>query len=394
MKKIIFSVLIVASLVFTGCSGGGDVMPTATPKPASTEITSPAPTTDPILTVPEATALLRERFGEHSVISRMPDMERYENGLQLYGFSVDYSGIGHEIPADAYVYVWVNSVTGWMDFEESGLYANIPDNMFPVPMREGVVIPYDSFSPPGHESDIAIYYGFADEGVMELYKEQLRTAGFVDYGTVQSVESLWQYERSDTGATLIVEMYSGEERFSMNMYVNYLNGQSPTSESNNTFGTSSNNEDTEFNQVLIEYALTGNWHAAPGIPSGYAERFIFSVSHDFIYLKSEMDTTEPLLSYWGTWSAGEDDLELTITHKKMIVGGIVTEDETGEQALTGGVMEVVELSSPEIITLSLSQMKIDENHFTGEDGAAYPFTVKIGETEYWKFDYFDDVADY
>ena len=225
MRKIIFSVLIVASLAFAGCSDGGDAMPTATPKPTSTEITSTTPTTDPILTGSEATALLRERFGEHSVISRMPDMERYEDGVQLYGFSVDYSGIGREIPADAYVYVWVNSVTGWLDFEESGLYANIPDNMFPVPMRDGVVIPYDSFSPPYHESDIAICYGFTDVGVMELYKEQLRTAGFVDYGTVHSVESLWQFERSDTGATLIVEMNSEEELFSMNMYVNYLNGQ-------------------------------------------------------------------------------------------------------------------------------------------------------------------------
>jgi hypothetical protein len=186
------------------------------------------------LSATEAKALLRERFGGHNRISYMPDMDKLEEGIQIYGFSVDYSAslepFGSPYPY-SYAYAWVNSVTGITNFEEAGYteaagpnwYANIPDNMFPIPMLDGVIIPYNSFSPPYHEWDISIYYVYIDTSVMKSYQAQLRDAGFVDHGSVQSVDSLWRYDRGDDGATLIVEMFNGGEMFSMNMYVNYLN---------------------------------------------------------------------------------------------------------------------------------------------------------------------------
>ena len=57
---------------------------------------------------------------------------------------------------------------------------------------------------------------------MKSYQAQLKEVGFVNYGTVQSVESLWQYERENDGAVFTVEMYSEGETFSMNMYVNFF----------------------------------------------------------------------------------------------------------------------------------------------------------------------------
>jgi len=32
--------------------------------------------------------------------------------------------------------------------------------------------------------------------------------------------------------------------------------------------------------------LTGNWHAAPGFPAGYAERYIFYANYKFIFLQN------------------------------------------------------------------------------------------------------------
>ena len=105
--------------------------------------------------------------------------------------------------------------------DDLDLYIDIPDSMFPIPMLDGVVIPYEWYAPPeeGYEVTSYVYEG---ESFMESYKEQLQDAGFVDNGSVGWIESLWRYEREEDGATLIVEMFHEDERFVINMYVNYL----------------------------------------------------------------------------------------------------------------------------------------------------------------------------
>lgn len=57
---------------------------------------------------------------------------------------------------------------------------------------------------------------------MESYQVQLKEAGFIDYGNVQSVESLWIYEREEDEATLVIEMNTYDDGFGVVMYVNYL----------------------------------------------------------------------------------------------------------------------------------------------------------------------------
>jgi len=126
--------------------------------------------------------------------------------------------------------VWINSITGDEIFQENGytetgssqLYTNIPDRMFPVPMINDTVIPYDWFIPPNHDNDVSITYVYDDLSIIESYQKQLKKAGFIDYGMVMSVDSLWKYEREEDGATLVIEMYTYDKGFSMVMYVNYL----------------------------------------------------------------------------------------------------------------------------------------------------------------------------
>ena len=182
-------------------------------------------TSEEMLSATEAQALLID-WCEWNEVSYMPSIDKQVGEVKLYGFLVDYSGWGFESSAVQYCYAWVNSSTGVINFEEAGyseaagsnLYGNIPDSMFPIPMRDGAVISYDWFSPP--EYVWGVTYVYNDKSVMGSYQAQLRDAGFVDRGTVQSVESLWQYERVDGSTVFTVEMYSGEKQFSMNMYVN------------------------------------------------------------------------------------------------------------------------------------------------------------------------------
>ena len=105
----------------------------------------------------------------------------------------------------------------------AGLYADIPDSGFPIPMLDGKPIPYESVSLPEEGWEVTSFvYSFSGAGFMDSYKEQLREAGFVDQGSAAHIESFWRYDRSGDGASLFVEMFHEESRFCINMYVNYL----------------------------------------------------------------------------------------------------------------------------------------------------------------------------
>jgi len=249
MKKslLLFVNLLLMVIIFTSCSKAPITPTVQTPEdteqispepteqisPEPTEQISPEPTeqispepTEDILSFDEAQDLLIN-WCEWNVVTYMPDMDKQEEGVQLYGFLVDYTDSGLEWSGETYCYAWVNSSTEMISFEEAGyleangpnLYANIPASIFPIPMRDGAVIPYDWFSPPDYVWGVA--YMYEDKSVMESYQAQLKKAGFVDYGTVQSVESLWQYEQGDDEFKFTVEMYSEGDMFSMNMYVGY-----------------------------------------------------------------------------------------------------------------------------------------------------------------------------
>ena len=115
----------------------------------------------------------------------------------------------------------VNNLREWDELQY--FYAGIPDRMFPVPMRQGAIIPYNGFSPP-EEGWIKTTYRYEDAGFSELYKQQLKEAGFVEQeGAPEGMESLWRYDRSSDEASLLVELLNDEGRFIISMYINYLN---------------------------------------------------------------------------------------------------------------------------------------------------------------------------
>ena len=204
-------------LFLSGC--GNNVEPTPTPEPTPAEHIGQETleSTESILSVAKAQDIISGIY-EYYKIAYMPEMNKQEGEVSHYAFIVDYTGNVSETSAYTYCYAWVNSVTGFVKFEEAGyteangrnLYANLPDSMFPIPMINGTVIPYDEFSPP--EYVLSVAYSYADKNVMEIYQAQIREAGFVNHGQVMSVDSLWTYERDKDGATLMVEFrYGGDE---------------------------------------------------------------------------------------------------------------------------------------------------------------------------------------
>lgn len=231
MKKgiLLFLNVLLMLMILTSCSKPA-VTPTDKP-PKDTEQTKPKPVEN-ILSLEEAQDLLIN-WCDLNEITYSPALDKEEDEIPLYGFLVDYFDNAFKYSGETYCYAWVNASTGKINFEEAGyleanyselgipnLYTNIPDNIFPVPLRDGIVIPYDWFSPPEYVSGVT--YSYKDKSVMESYQAQLRDAGFSDLGTIQSVESLWQYTQEDDGTTFTVEMYRDGETFSMNMYINYM----------------------------------------------------------------------------------------------------------------------------------------------------------------------------
>ncbi len=183
---------------------------------------------------------LHETFGEGYIkLYYIPDMNKQKDGVLHYCFLIDYFDILYnyqDLPSNAgintttHTFAWVNSDKEFPEFQEADytqvngakMYSNIPDNKYPIPMRDGKLVPYDRFSPPSLYNQ-PMGYVYYDLSFMEVYKQQLKEAGFVDHGTVMRVESLWTYERESDGATLLVEIFSSDNGFSISMYVNYLN---------------------------------------------------------------------------------------------------------------------------------------------------------------------------
>jgi len=86
-------------------------------------------------------------------------------------------------------------------FEEYGFcfetgrnyYANMPDPMFPIPFRDGQVIPYDRFRPPGEW--FGVMYIFYDLTVIDAYVEQMKEAGFDgEYGFGEDGIRRWGFD--------------------------------------------------------------------------------------------------------------------------------------------------------------------------------------------------------
>ena len=114
----------------------------------------------------------------------------------------------------------INSLKEWNELKY--FYSGIPDRMFPIPMQRGVIIPYDWFSSP-EEGWVISQFVYYNDSFKESYKKQLIDAGFVELKEApQGIESLWRYDRSADGATLMVELIHVENQLVIKMYINYF----------------------------------------------------------------------------------------------------------------------------------------------------------------------------
>lgn len=167
-----------------------------------------------VLSVDEAQEFLSWYFRD---ISYMPDRNKQEEGVQHYCFLVEYPEVRLRMFES---YVWVNSVTWDLVFEEHYYYANIPDNRIPVPMLNEIEIPYDRFVPPYSGYQLTSYM-FTDTSVEESYQAQLRESGFEDKGEVAGFDILWIHEHYDDGATILVGIKHFEGSLYIDMYISY-----------------------------------------------------------------------------------------------------------------------------------------------------------------------------
>ena len=110
----------------------------------------------------------------------------------------------------------VNNLKEWDALKY--FYSSIPDSGFPIPKRNGMIIPYDEFSPPEEGWTITSYI-YEDTGFKESYQKQLRDAGFKEDTERQGN---WRFDRPQDGATLMVEMVQENNQLVIQMYVNYF----------------------------------------------------------------------------------------------------------------------------------------------------------------------------
>ena len=195
------------------------------PDPSETENTTepsePATQepTEEILTPEDAQILLNKYFVGRYKTSYLPANNRQDEDTLYYRFSIEITYISAPIE-NTVAYAWVNSVTGELEFEERYFYANVPDSMMPIPMRNGVVVPYDYYTPPNHAWCGG--YHFLNMSMLDVYKEQLREAGFFDRGQVMSIDSMWSYNRKEDKIHLDVELRYRENGFVISMNVSDL----------------------------------------------------------------------------------------------------------------------------------------------------------------------------
>ena len=135
--------------------------------------------------------------------------------------------------------------------------------------------------------------------------------------------------------------------------------------------------------------LPGMWHANNVVGSGFAERWRFDETGDFIYGASQYDMLDRLLFESGTWKVEGNRLLLTIEWRIVLEGGEVIEVD-GEQAIEGASPIAEPLSPVETKTLVLGDY--------GQDPETERACLTIGGVTYYDYsgqpNMFDGYYDY
>jgi len=141
--------------------------------------------------------------------------------------------------------------------------------------------------------------------------------------------------------------------------------------------------------ALRETALIGYWQGFPGIAAGFASRYIFFANYDFVYFANQMCFVNPERELSGRWRIIDDELELIITTRRVLVGGVEEPCPIFQVYWRGATLETFMLEEPEIIRLSLSCFTVDKNPYC--DYQSRNHSIEIGGETFWKFDFFYDL---
>jgi hypothetical protein len=145
-------------------------------------------------------------------------------------------------------------------------------------------------------------------------------------------------------------------------------------------------EDIDLEQTALECALVGFWHAAPGVPAGYCERYYFLLNHTFIWANSQMDGERQLLENGGTWEIVDGALLLNVEWEWVLVGGEIVPDVLLGSKLEGATSQINEFDPPEVVIYP--DFAIHREEMFSE---IHPYYIDLGEEQYWKFNAFDDI---
>lgn len=76
---------------------------------------------------------------------------------------------------------------------------------------------------------------------------------------------------------------------------------------------------SSFSQTEDE--LIGSWQASEVVASGYNDTYTFNENRTFIFIFNQMDCAKRDVSFEGFWNLLNNEIELTLTAKTILVGG-------------------------------------------------------------------------
>jgi hypothetical protein len=131
--------------------------------------------------------------------------------------------------------------------------------------------------------------------------------------------------------------------------------------------------------------LVGVWQDAPGMAAGWSNAYQFFDDGRFTFNTSQMNMKERERSRSGTWKLDGGKLLLETTERMVIEGGAPANDGSEfSDEIVGGKEVTKKIAPAKAESLELTPM--------ADDPETKRARVRIGQTEYWKFE--DDPASY
>ena len=140
-----------------------------------------------------------------------------------------------------------------------------------------------------------------------------------------------------------------------------------------------------------DVSLTGIWQDTPEIASGWSYTYQFFADGRFVFHYNQMDCESREVSYSGRWAVQGNSLILSVTQRKVLVGGHF-EPANGscgtDRELVGARLRTIEVKPSQLLKLNISVIRLVSTKVysfeTRRDEARSIPHVCIGPNCYWK----------